>query len=923
MSTFKTSLARLHRLRTIGRLLSILLLIITLLGIALLAHGLADYTLALSPETRQAVNLFTAATCAAIALIFIIRILRTPASESARLADSALSDSRHRSLAASNLVDRKPTTEMEEFHRQRTLTDAESNLKTLPFKIRLPLKTLGIASLALLAFATALFTLNFRAPEAFEVVSERILKPNSGRAPYSPLRFTVTPETPRTIYGDEAVVEVTITGGKIENDVLCLIRDPATGKIEELTTFQQQPGHYARKFENNQANLEFAFATGRARSDWHQLEVVFQPRVSNASVTVTPPAYTGQPTREYPLDSGEIKALEGSEIQLTLESNRPLASGSLKIHGLEQAEESTPEIVTADLTGKNSLTYRFTAHRSARLAASIRDIRSTPAETPFQLNLKTIPDQAPLVTLTEPQALVLATPRSIVPIRGDVEDDHGLAKVSFTRSLLGYRDRNRLLADALQAKDFDFEDSLQLEQLGVEPGETLEFFLEAADRNPSLLGIGVSNVIKILIISEEEYASRIRANFDLKNFTDRYRALADAVAKSRKALEELRDITEGSDLEAFEKTLEDAKKAHRESAEMADKIAKDFQAFDLEGRLRDAAEELKKNLAENQKDLRNLDPGKSRAELDQKIREMQKRLGASEKSTAELLAQAELAQKAGEVLKFAAEYKNIIAAQESIVDRLQEVIKGLARGETAMAQRLEGLASVQKLNRETLQKFIIDLRAAAEKLPPELETMHQDVKDFLEVLEAFDIPSPMDAASAEALAGKSSESFNQAAMALRLLKQVLDELAGNSFCQACQGQSQPRFQVKPDVAQTMQQMLEALMAQAGPQGQGAGQNGLGGGPGGGGQDGFSVPGNSGIPAYGPDRLQFSTPQLAGRGGNSGPNGKGTGNSEKPPVANTLAPDEFRDPAEASIIPENVPDKYREAVKRYFITPENP
>lgn len=114
----------------------------------------------------------------------------------------------------------------------------------------------------------------------------------------------------------------------------------------------------------------------------------------------------------------------------------------------------------------------------------------------------------------------------------------------------------------------------------------------------------------------------------------------------------------------------------------------------------------------------------------------------------------------------------------------------------------------------------------------------------------------------------------------------------------------------------MQQMLDALMAQRGGQGEG-GSNGVGGGGGGAGQDGYSVAGNnSAIPAYGPDRLQFSNPQLT-RSGASGNSRPGRGGAAQQQPASNISPKEFRKPAEASIISENVPDKYREAVKRYF------
>lgn len=125
------------------------------------------------------------------------------------------------------------------------------------------------------------------------------------------------------------------------------------------------------------------------------------------------------------------------------------------------------------------------------------------------------------------------------------------------------------------------------------------------------------------------------------------------------------------------------------------------------------------------------------------------------------------------------------------------------------------------------------------------------------------------------------------------------------------------------MTKTMQQMLDALMARAG-NGEGTGGNGgVGGGAGGGGQDGYSVAGNdSAIPAYGPNRLSFSAsePTMANGSGTrkgSGKSGQPTGSTP----SDVVKADDFRKNSQQALVPDNIPAKYRAAVKRYFSTPE--
>jgi hypothetical protein len=122
----------------------------------------------------------------------------------------------------------------------------------------------------------------------------------------------------------------------------------------------------------------------------------------------------------------------------------------------------------------------------------------------------------------------------------------------------------------------------------------------------------------------------------------------------------------------------------------------------------------------------------------------------------------------------------------------------------------------------------------------------------------------------------------------------------------------------PDVNQTMQQLLEALMCQnpgmSPNQGTGGGGMGAGGtGPTGSAMPGFSM---SDLPVIGPERLLFQPASL-------GASGNGQSKSSRPkPLAtkaenSTLKPSDTRDGSSGAPDPEAVPAIYRDAVKRYF------
>ncbi|NWK55576.1 hypothetical protein HW115_08130 [Verrucomicrobiaceae bacterium N1E253] len=122
--------------------------------------------------------------------------------------------------------------------------------------------------------------------------------------------------------------------------------------------------------------------------------------------------------------------------------------------------------------------------------------------------------------------------------------------------------------------------------------------------------------------------------------------------------------------------------------------------------------------------------------------------------------------------------------------------------------------------------------------------------------------------------------------------------------------------MKQDVQQTMQEMMNALMGRV-PRGSGnGGVGGAGSGSGGSGSDGYSVAGNStNVPMYGPDRLAFS--QSTGMAGGHGNSGRSRNLASNQGAGSQVKPDQHRESEQSKLLPENIPAKYRDAVKRYF------
>ena len=922
MSSFHQQLRRIRFLLRGSRLLAVALALATLAITLWLLFGIADFFGAFEASARISITVVLAAICAVSLLAGLILFLRVPAASAARHADAALAGSRGLAAAALSLDPAAATTALAAFLTTRTLDAAATGLASIPIKKLIPWRALGLAVLALVIPLTATGILYLAAPGPFATIAGRLVHPAADLPPHSPFVFLLDPSRPSTVYGGEIQITATLTGAVPQQPVECLIRQPRTGEIVRLPAFRESATRFSRKLDGLTEPIDIAFATGRARSAWHPVEILLQPNILSGLVRLMPPAYTGLSASEFPLDTHEIAAVEGTSVTLELTSNRPLGSATLTFTPASvPGTTPVPELLDATLPSTKTAAFTWTSTRSGRLSATLRDVRGTPTAQPLDLAFRALPDAPPNVALSSPPRQLLATPRSKIPVAGRAEDDYALAKVQFVRTLSGFRDRTHVVAPALTEKAFDFSENLDLEDLGLEPGQIIELMLDASDHNPSLLGQGSSEISRIQIISEDDYARYIRAKTTLSQFSARFQAARDAIDDARKALENLKDAAAKGDADATTKAAQAAKETHAKAADLLDRIAGDFPAFELEKRLQELAEKQAGDVRENIAPLENFNPNAPKKDQDDAIEKMLDRLGRRQEQAAPLAQDLEQMKQAATLMEMAARFRQIYESQKSLAKRFATIVEELRQGDDRNRRLLPSLAETQQKNRQALDEFKTELRRRADALPnddPNLTPLLDSALKFLNELDAAAPETLMDAAAAHGKAGQANDAFTNAELARALLERLMSE--PEPFPQACKGQA-PSFDVpRPDVNDTLQQLLEGLLAQNPGQANGDQPGGQGQG-----QGGFGPPGNAtsgfpmDLPVVGPDRLQFDPLATdSGKGGGQGKTGP------VPPLPNTaesatLKTTPNRQGEATTPTPEAIPEPYREAVKK-FLTP---
>ncbi len=884
---FEAHLNRFLKTRRKGTFLTGILKIAATFILAVIVYAVIDYFLALGSTSRILLSSILIFAVAGFVIREIVAAGKCSNNDIARLTDD-LSESRRRPvLTALELLRESETTSREGMGNllvSRSVSEANAVLEATGSKSILPRAELNRNAIRATAAFLLILILGGTFGAVTSVVIPRLTTPWRDIPPYSPLTFEITPTSPEIFYGDDTTIEATITGGDISGPVRFLTRNATAedSEIFETICFQDGPNRFAQKLERVTQPTEFAFAHGKARSHWYSVDLLMEPKIALGSVTVSPPEYTGLPQRTFLVGEQPLAVLRGSHIKLSVTSNRPLTDGSLNLTPLRNSTDSGSGVKGVK-TGTQSVSFEWIAKDEASAKVEVRDIRGTPNRTPYTISQRIIPDKAPEISLEKPAIHLMATPSIEVPIKARAEDDLGLARVEMVRTVVGFRDRSERIGPAASSgtgeRRFDFDTKLNLSALGVQPGETLEVYFQAVDRNPSFLGIAASEVSRIQIISDEEYANMIRTRTTIEEFAARYRIVNEALDELAEKLEALKSASEGADAEAIEEAQKKAALAAARAEDLFEMLSQDFKAFDLEGAAISQSAETLDQIRKMQEQLSEASENLTGAQIDkmlETLKRSQDEYGKQEKEAQEVAAVSELMRKS-------IEFSHLVRDQDTLTRRLKK-FETETRSENLPF--LKKLGEDQEQMQKRLNSFSRELKESIKNLPPGYDDLRASAEQFSKAIDQSGASREMGISGTAASNEDGAKSFQYSSLALEKLNAILsgENSEAGEFGELASGNL--FFSAPGRLEKTLSQMLSALCLgmgqgnQPGPPGSGSGGSGGGdAGLGGNSDDGYSMAGYTAldIPVLGPPRMKLEStkPSRTGSDESDGTGGDGT------------------------------------------------
>lgn len=863
-------------------------------------YALLDLALALESTLRMVLGALLVAAWLVRLIAGLTRIFRTNLRQAAIRADAVLGDRRRSILSAHELAGESTGTAdtLTAYLSAQAIAAATGQLASIRPSQWTPLRDLRrpLAVLALTLLVTGL--LAQWGGDWTRQLARRLVLPWRDDPPCSRISFDVTPDDPKVLYGGSVELAVELSGADHFDAVALLTR--YQGKVQRVPCFQESSQRFAQKLEGIVSPVDFCFQSGRARSHWRTVYVLMRPAITMAAVSVTPPPYARLPRRDFFAGAEPLVGLKGARVKLVVASNRPLKNGNVTVTPLANPESA--HTVEGNPGVSNTVEFAWDISEPARISVTVRDVQGTENDDTLELEQQVAPDEAPSLILEDPPVLVLATPDTVVPVAATVDDDLGLARVSLVRTVTGYRDRLKTLPLETGARQLAIRDVLDLGQLGVVPGETLELYVEALDSNPSLLGTAASEIARIRVISMEDYETIMRARIDAEEFLARYRQVEEAILAVQKELTALKEAAQdaGTTAQELQDRMTALEAANQHLMERVNTLKQDTPVFDAEKHLAKSLEALSGTTAANEADINAVMQagGQGAAEVAER---MLARLKPHEADIAEQTEDAEALARAAAVLEGISMMRKIIADQEELVRKLDRY-----RGarDQAPTDLLKTLGERQASVREELATFQNLMNERWPRLSADYAQLSLDVQAFVDAIDDMQITNHMGRAEIAASNQAGVESHREAALALEKLHELIRK-PENCMSQMCQGQS-PRFGLSESLEQTLQQMVQGINRRM----MGGGMPGSGPGEASGGSSSLNHP------VYGPPRAR-----LGGEGRSPG-GGEGRGGSADAIRIDRSAIEGLgsrrEDEAAGEALPlESIPESYRNAVRRFF------
>jgi hypothetical protein len=262
--------------------------------------------------------------------------------------------------------------------------------------------------------------------------------------------------------------------GLATNKVNLFAKYATSSKWEQVAMQPQMDGTgYQFLFAGLPENVEYYVQAGAAASKHFKFRVVDLPSVKAMQVTYHYPKWTGmQMVSEE--QAGDLRALEGTDADLTVTMTSPLKDGVLALDGGQVVK----------LTGGTGNVYHGTIHMEKDGAYHVAGVdEGQQVRLSEDYFISTSKANPPSIAINRPGGDYRASPIEEVTVGVKAGADFGLTHVSLHYSVNGGAEQTVNILKQPGAKDAGGNATLNLEDFKLQPGDVVSLYATAKDNH--------------------------------------------------------------------------------------------------------------------------------------------------------------------------------------------------------------------------------------------------------------------------------------------------------------------------------------------------------------------------------------------------------------------------------------------------------
>lgn len=617
--------------------------------------------------------------------------------------------------------------------------------------------------------------------------------------------------------------------------VLCEIEGQERERIPMRLTVDEQVfgGLIAKVDKDTRYHVEF----GEGRSKVHTLTTFVYPALERVDVTITPPAYTKQPTKEIK-NTRKVTAMEDSTLEFTFKINKPVQDAELF------GEDKTIVPLKASAKDPTILTAMMKAEKTQKWRLHLVDNQQRANKNPPWISVTVQTNQLAKIEVVFPKRDIQVSQIQELPVEAKVWDDLGVVKSGASFSIAG-RTKEVIFKHGVTepAKKHDVKEMLALEHESASPRQLVSYHFWAEDTGPqgevrrAMSDMFFADVRHFEDIFREAEAPPSEPGKEKKSDTDKLVELQKQVVNATWRL--IRDTNAGRVMEA---AAPDVDVVH-ESQELALVQTKDAMEKGEDAEIKTALTEAWKSMKDALDPLVQASSEKKRAALNQALTFEQSALewlhraqsrehrvmrqnqpsqssSASQQAKQNQLMNLELKQEEQRYEEEKVATEEQTAEQQENLQVLNR-LKELARRQEALAEKMKELEKqIEKAKSEEEKQ---ELANQLKRLQDEQEQLLQDVDDLQERMQKSDSAANMAEAkeqleqtreqvmdAAEKLKEeKVADAANAATRAQRELEKMQEDFKEKTAKRFSDEMKQVRQQAR-EVAEKQKQINESL-----------------------------------------------------------------------------------------------------------------